>query len=335
MSESIEKNILGTKTAVTVPQDAEDALITEYGEYLDFVKMSEQEFMQKKDKFYTHTLQDKALEDAAAEWEKAGALLIGYAQTLFNLDANRNDLRKYALELMDKATKAAGLCVKNLEKHRERVLAADPEKSSEEARMTRAKNQADSHLIRAINTQRRYIDLYENGECYANAQHQEEAELSARVEEMRKLVPEGHIHIPGRIYPPVPIPPGERVPVQPQPYQMYMDQPVEAMMFDEELDEFVLKPGYVSPDGLIDENSVIRDRKNHQVIMKFRGGEPVIWPEWKATWTGDVMDGHDWGLEYLARLGRQLQEDDHMELFHRQPYEDEVPWYDQIPENRQ
>ena len=323
MSETIKKKVLGVETTVSVPADPEDMLTTDYGEYIDFVKQAEEEFDQKLRNFFTYTLKEKALEKAAKEWEKAGVILEGYACTLFNMDKDCAELREYAMELMDKVSKASGIRAKNLTKHRERVMAEKPEDKEEEARLTKIKQDADSSLIRAIRTQQRYHELYEKGECYQAAQHLEEAKAAASAAEMRKLIPEGHIHIPGRIYPPIPIPVGERVPHMPEPYEMYKNQPVEALMFDTELDEFVLKPGYVSPDGLIDDQSVIRDRANHQVIMKFREGEPIIWPEWKATWTGDIPDEDSWMWEYYGRLGEQMREDRRVRLFRPRPYEDE------------
>ena len=52
----------------------------------------------------------------------------------------------------------------------------------------------------------------------------------------------------------------------------------------------MIKKGWVDPNGMIDDQSVIRDREHGVVIMKLIGGEPEVWKEWKATWTGDVME---------------------------------------------
>ena len=230
-----------------------------------------------------------------------------------------------ALELLDKVTKAAGARLTNLTRRRDRVLAGKPDDPEAERRLTKAKQEADCGLMRAMNTQARYKDLYEKGESYKAALHKEEAEISARAAEMRKLIPAGHLHIPGRIYPPIPIPEEQPVPDAPLPYRLYKEAPVEALRFDTNLDEFVLKPGYVSPDGLIDEHSVVWDRANHQVIMKLRGGEPIIWPEWKATWAGDLPEEDSLAWDYIRRQGRQMREDRVIHLFERSSYEDEEP----------
>ena len=322
MTEMMETKFLGCDLQIPQPEDPEDAVIPDYGNYLYYVKQAEEDFVKKMREFFNHTLKDKTIEKSAREWEKAGAILAGYATTMFNVCKDNDELRKYALDMLDKVTKSAGARVMNLTKRRERVMAENPDDKDEEARLTKVKQDADAGLIRAINTQNRYKDLYEKGESLETSRQQEEAELSAEAEELRKMIPAGHLHIPGRIYPPIPIPAGKRVPYAPKPYQLYREQPVEAYTFDTELDEFVIKPGYVSADGLIDDQSVIRDRANHRVIMKFRGGEPIIWEEWKATWAGDIPDEDSWMWEYYGRLGYQMREDQEMRIFERRPYED-------------
>lgn len=323
MNETVNTKVLGSDTAVPVPSDPENAVITDYGLYLDFVQEAEADFMKKKDKFFACELKDIAIIKASREWERAGAILAGYAETLFNMFKDNDEARKYALEMLDKVTKAAGIRTRNMIQRRRVLMAADPDNEAEEERLTKLKQEADCSLIRAVNTQRRYQELYDKGESYEVSRHEQEAEVAAEAEQLRKLIPEGHLHIPGRIYPPIPIPVGERVPFAPGPYQKYKEQPVEAYTFDTELDEFVLKPGYVSADGLIDSESVIRDRANHRVIMKFRGGEPIIWPEWKATWAGDIPEADSWMWEYYGRLGAQMREGPAMGIFERRAYEDQ------------
>ena len=320
-----ETKFLGYDISIPEPADPEDALVPDYGRYLDHIKQAEKDFVRTMEKFFNHTLKDEGLEKAAKDWERAGVILAGYAESLFNAFKDNDDLRRYALELLDKVTKASGARLTNLTRRRDRVLAGKPDDPEEERRLTKAKQEADCGLMRAMNTQARYKDLYEKGESYKAAIHKEEAEISARAAEMRKLIPAGHLHIPGRIYPPIPIPEEQPVPDAPLPYRLYKEAPVEALRFDTDLDEFVLKPGYVSPDGLIDEHSVVWDRVNHQVIMKLRGGEPVIWPEWKATWAGDLPEEDSLAWDYIRRQGRQMREDRVIHLFERSSYEDEEP----------
>ena len=302
-----ETKFLGYDISIPEPADPEDALVPEYGRYLDHIKQAEKDFVRTIENFFSHTLQDEGLEKYAKEWERAGVILAGYAESLFNAFKDNDELRRYALELLDKVTKASGARLTNLVRYRDRVMARKPDDHEAERRLTKAKQDADAGLMRAMNTQSRYKDLYEKGESYQAAIHKEEAEASARMAEMRKLIPAGHLHIPGRIYPPLPIPEDQPGPSAPLPYRLYKEAPVEALMFDTELDEFVLKPGYVSPDGLIDEHSVVWDRANHQVIMKFRGGEPIIWPEWKASWAGDLPEEDSLAWDYIRRQGRQMR----------------------------
>ena len=101
MSETINTKILGVQTPVHVPADPEDALITDYGKYIDFVKRAEEEFNQKLRDFFTYSIKDKAIEKAAREWEKAGAILAGYSGTIFNVNKDNSELREYSMELYD------------------------------------------------------------------------------------------------------------------------------------------------------------------------------------------------------------------------------------------
>lgn len=332
MDAFVEKKINGHKTQVIVTDDPQTAPITDYTPYVDCVKETEAEFDEYMDAFFKIALDDERIQKAAKDWEKSASILTGYALSLFNMDKDNDELRKYALQLLDRLSKTANMRRNNMAQHRKLMIGKHPGDEKVKDQATEAKHLADTALIRSANTQAHYIDLYQRGECYAAAEQKKEAERAARAEERRKMIPDDVLHIPGRIYPPVPIPVGERVPSQPLPYHMYKAQPLEAMEYNRELDEFVLKPGYVSPDGLIDADSVIRDRKNHQVIMKFRGGEPVIWPEWKATWAGDIPDEDSWIWQYYLRMGEQEEADKQMRMFERQPYEEDTPWYNKTPE---
>ena len=331
MSEYRKTNYLGTSTPVLVTENPDDMLVTNYEDSISYVKTAEADFMKKKDEFFNHSVRDIALEDAAKAWEKAGVIMICYAATLFNMDAKNIKLRRYALELMDKAAKASSTRLNNLIRHREKLMADKPDDKVEEERLTQIKYEADHSFFRCIHTHQHYLELFAKGGCYEAEKHDADKKMAARVEEMRKMIPADHIYIPGRIYPPIPIPAGKRVPRHPEPYRRYKLAPVEALQFDKELDEFVIKPGYVSEDGLIDDQSVVWDRENHQVIMKFRGGEPIVWPEWKATWTGDMPKAGSWIAEYYMRLGMQNKLDGLMTVLTPQPYEDDPPDFGKPP----
>ena len=321
MSGTAMKNILGIQISAAVADDAENTLVTDYLPMVNIVKQAEEDFNQKMAKFFSLTLVDSGLEKAAKAWEKAGALLMGYAESLFKMNKADKEIREYALELMDKASKAANIRLNNLTRYCEKQISKDPGNTTTAEKMDQLKYHAYVDVLRSVNTWRRFRDAYVNGEEFTNAQLQEEIEDIIEYRKERELLPKDHICIPGRIYPPIPIPAGEPVPQPPLAYQLEKEAPVEAKEYDPELDELVIKKGWVDPNGMIDDQSVIRDREHGVVIMKLIGGEPEVWKEWKATWTGDVMEDGSWEQEYYLRLGRQMGEHPELQLFLPQRYE--------------
>ena len=323
MSETT-KNILGVQ--VPIPErDAENALITDYAPLVEIVKQADEDFNQKMIAFFQFGVNDDGLVKASRAWERAGAVLAGYAGTLFNHDANNVDLRQYALELQDKVSKGANIRRKNIRKHCNNKIDTHKDEPETVEKYERIKYEADSSLIRAVNTYERFSDLYHTGGTYELSELKNEVEAAILAEQDRKLLPRDRIHIPGKIYPPLPIPLGEPVPEPPLAFQEYKMAPTEAKVYDPELDELVIKEDWVDPKGLVDSHSVIWDRPNHRVIMRLIGQEvPIIWNEWKATWTGDVMEDGSWEQEYYLRLGQQHRARKVFQLFEPQEYEDDV-----------
>ena len=124
-----------------------------------------------------------------------------------------------------------------------------------------------------------------------------------------KRIPKGHYFLPARPFPPARIPEGEPVPYLPAPYAAWKNLPNEDFYYDTEHDEFALPKGYVSKDERIDDESVVWNWQDNTVTMKFRGGEPVTWPFWKAKDTYDVLKKGDWCGEYYIRLYKQILAD--------------------------
>ena len=120
----IDKNILGEIISVPVPENPDDMLITEYAPLPDIVKKAEEDFSKRMQEYYRLTLNDDKLVKASRAWERAGAVLAGYAGTLFNQDAGNVELRQYALQLFDKVSKAANIRQQNLDKHCDRRMEA-------------------------------------------------------------------------------------------------------------------------------------------------------------------------------------------------------------------
>ena len=325
MGKTVNKDLLGKEIPVAVSENAAYTPVTDYLPLPEIVREVEADFNKKMEIFYSCTLEDDRIEKAAKAWQKAGALLMGYAESLFKIYPDDQHIREYALELIDKASKAANLRLGSLKKHCDIKAEANPNDETVEAQIEKIKYEAYVDVLRSANTWRRFRDAYVKGESFANAERQEEIEAAIAFEEEKVLYPTDHVFIPGRIYPAIPIPPGEPVPQPPLAYQLEKEAPVEAKEYDPELDELVIKKGWVDPNGMIDDQSVIRDRKNGVVIMRLIGQEePEVWKEWKATWTGDVMEDGSWEEEYYFRLGEQMMQHPELQLFQRQRYEDYI-----------
>ena len=331
MGEMKTENILGRPMSIPVTENADDMPITTYAPLPDIVKQAEEDFYQKMQEFLQHTLNDDGIVKAARAWERAGAVLAGYAGSLFNQDVNNVEQRKYALELYDKVSKGANLRQQNIRKYcnnKLQTLEEGEEKDKQTEKLDKIKFEVNNSLIRAINTYERFKDLYVKGGTYEISQMQNKIDDARKAEQIRSLLPRDRIHIPGRIYPPIPIPADQLVPEWPRPYREYKKAPVEAKEYNAELDEVVLKKDWVDPNGLVNADSIVWDREKGEVSMKLIGQEkPIVWKEWKATWTGDVMEDGSWPQEYYIRLGLQLRARQEFGLFEPQPYEEDAEIY--------
>ena len=164
-------------------------------------------------------------------------------------------------------------------------------------------------LFRAQNTQRKYLQLYVSDPNYMTPELAAEKRAGAKVAKVMKRIPKGHYFLPARPFPPARIPEGEPVPYLPAPYAAWKNLPNEDFYYDTEHDEFALPKGYVSKDERIDDESVVWNWQDNTVTMKFRGGEAVTWPFWKAKDTYDVLKKGDWCGEYYIRLYKQILAD--------------------------
>ena len=133
----------------------------------------------------------------------------------------------------------------------------------------------------------------------AGIEMREEAKAGERARALEERVPDGHMFLPARPFPAVEIPEGIHVPEYPEAYKRYKSVDVDDLVYDEEHDEFIIRPGYISEDGLIDDESVVWNWDEGTVAIKFRGGEPEIWPFWKPKDAADVPKG--WVARYLRR----------------------------------
>ena len=160
------------------------------------------------------------------------------------------------LDIMDKVAKDAQILFKNTCNYSEmEIEKAEPGKKEETRdRMDKEEYAAGAFARNAVKTQITFQDLFVNGKCYIPNQQREQIEAAARAAEFReKVIPRDVMYLPGRITPAHPVPQTERVPRKPDSYELAKNQPVEAYEFDRSINEIVIKKGYVSEDGLIDD----------------------------------------------------------------------------------
>ena len=305
----------GTVRVITDPNGSVQH-VTEPGSLFDYLQDAWQDYEKAKDDFFATPVSDERIIAAGKRWERFGRILIGYAGTLFNLYQDDQEKRRQILDIYDRFSKDMAVVRKNIARYRELLKAAESPDPAALIRAENAKIESSRTMQRALNTQIRFRRLYETGESYAGAEAELEKGCSERSEELFAMLPDTAIYLPAWIYPPMPLPPeGERVPDLPDVYDRVMDLPVEDLAYDENLEEFVVRPGYISEDGLIDDQSLVWHPENCTVSMKYRGGEPVIWPYWKPADPSDVPLWDSPVIQYNRRYYRQCLEDLEAKVF--------------------
>ena len=260
-------------------------------------------YIKARDAYFDTDPNTTALLTAAKKWEKASVALISRAEALFKLSGDNQELRKQALELITQCTRDASTREMMIAEYTARAVEEKPECADE---MDEINLHFMSSTDRAINSQTLYTKRFFNPGTYVNPVVEAETRASAAADDIREHVPEGHYYHPARPYPPERIPWEELVPMTPEPFNRVKRMPPEELEYDEELDEFVVPKGYVSEDGMIDDQSVVWHPENHTVACKFRGEEePVIWPYWKPENLGDVPKRGSWVADYYRRLFAQ------------------------------
>ena len=270
-------------------------------------------YLKARDAYFDTDPNTTALLTAAKKWERASVALISRAEGLFKLSGDNQDLRKQALELITQCTQDASVRELMIAEYTAKAVAEQPECADE---MDKLNLHYMFSTDRAISTQTLYTKRFFNPGIYVDPILEAETRASAAAANIRKHVPEGHYYLPARPYPPERIPLEELVPMTPEPFNRVKRMPPEELEYDEELDEFVVPKGYVSEDGMIDNQSVVWHPENHTVACKYRGEEePVIWPYWKPEDLSDVPKRGSWMTDYYQRLFWQWQQEYQFRIF--------------------
>lgn len=332
MSEMVTKNSAGGPVQVK-SEPGRPMLDTDFMDIAEALDWAKSKYERDRDDYFNTLPDEPAMEAKSKRWQRSAYELMRWAGTSFNHANGNEDQRKEALDIMDRVTKDSSIRLKNMIKHTGLMIDAEKKKEQTPEALQAFKDLMDqkeyetsSFFRNAVKTHSAFIDHFLKGDNYVNKVEVEAAQFA---DDLRKQVlPKDRVYIPGRIIPPYPVPEGQRVPRKPDPYIIYKSQPVEAYEFDYEEEEIVLKEDYVSPDGLVDRDSVKFDRKNKKCTMKYRGGVPVTWDYWKADTTADMPEAGSWAEDYIYREYWQTAADEELGVLIRRPeeYEDTPPY---------
>ena len=270
-------------------------------------------YIKARDAYFDTDPNTAALLTAAKKWERASVALITRAETFFKRSGDNQELRKEALEIITQCARDASVREMMIAEYTARAVEDKPECADE---MDEINLHYMSSTDRAINTQTLYTNRFFKPGIYVDPILEAETRASAAAADIREHVPEGHYYHPARPYPPERIPWEEPVPMTPEPFNRVKRMPPEELEYDEKLDEFVVPKGYVSEDGMIDDQSVVWHPENHTVACKYRGEEePVIWPYCKPEDLGHVPKRGRWLADYNRRMFAQWQAESQFRIF--------------------
>ncbi len=290
----------GRETRVKKPGAGETALITDYGSLDDYLSIFQEHYDEKRADFFDSVANDTDLPQKAKRWASASRTILSFARTLASAYGEKDKYYQTAQDIADMITKDSAIRLSNLNLHYKLMKKAYPKGDEKLIRLSKDVEEGMNFLNRAVATQTliiKGVEAVTGGP--AGLEMELETEAGRRACALEKRVPRGHMFLPARPFPAMEIPEGLRVPEYPEPYVRMKNVPVEDLVYDEEHDEFIIRPGYVSEDGLIDDQSVVWNWEEGTVAIKFRGGEPEIWPFWKAKDASDIPTG--WPARYLRR----------------------------------
>ena len=254
---------------------------------------------------------------AAEKVEKVAKVLVARVSVIFHMPDATVEKRMEAREILDKISKDANIREQTCSQYYHAVAEKYPDMTDYLDGLRDEKQARMTFLNRCMNTQSHYENDGIKKNDYGKAKEESEKQCAAFAARVRSRVPEGHMFLPARIFPHDPVPEGQPVPVRPEAYWRAGAVDVDHKDYDLEHDNFVIKKGYVSEDGLIDDQSVVWDYVNNKVTIKLRGGEPVVWDFWKPKNTADVLGPDHWCYQYIRRLAIQLEEANEPGLFKR------------------
>ncbi len=281
--------------------------ITAFGSFEDYIRTAEEIYAGCEDAFLASDVSAEDFPKVCEKWAVSARTLIMAAGALFGKYPADQKNKARALEMFGRCAKDSGIRAKNLKLHYD-LAAADEETAPRKLeKKQRLVLEGLNFFFKAENTRKLYTDRFISDPNYVSREYQIEMEQGPIAKQYRNMVPEGHMFLPARPFPPVRLPDWQKeVPLPPAPFRKWKDLPPEDFIYDAEHDEFVLPEGYLSRDGTIDDKSVVFNWEDRTVTCRFVGGEPVTWPFWKP---GDVTEAPkkgSWCWDYYRTLYRMV-----------------------------
>ena len=260
--------------------------------------------------------------------------LMSCAEGFIRLIGVTEDEKDHALKIMDYAAKDSVRRKETMKKYIDHVLNRDDVSGFTRLSARQLMLDCIYAVQAALNSQSLYIRYVQEGKTFSDPVMEKDIKAAAAAEHWRKFIPKGHHYRPAYIYPKTPVPAGQPVPKWPDPYNRVIDEPIEAKVYDTELEEFVLPEGYVSEDGLIDDKSVIWHPETEEVDIGYAGGERTVWNYKKFIDPRGVWEPGSWAAEYQIRMYRQWEESLQPGLLKHTDDEDEVLPYNRKPNQK-
>ena len=307
MSGKKKKKAKSVPAGMKQPETFRVRPVNVHGSFENYLEDAEKISAECKEEYLASDVRAKDFPAVCDRWAAAIRAEIMAAAALFGRRASDQKGKERALEMFQRCKDDSGIREKGLMQHYE-LAKKDETVSIEERRKLRGKVlESLVFYFRADGTQQSYLKRYVSDPEYVDPESKILMEQGPIAKKIRDMVPAGHHFLPARPFPPKRVP-GWRneVPYPPAPFIKWKNQPVEAFIYDEEHDEFILPEGYLSEDGTIDDQSVVFDWEKRTVTCKFVGGEPVTWPFWKPRNLSEAPKKGTWFWDYSRQLYRQV-----------------------------
>ena len=318
-SEEIRNKILKPLQAEK-PADGGTPLPVDFGTLEKYFKISSDRYDANREDYLSTSLEDPKLIDKMKKCQRSARMFTAWVETWFFTHPDDKDEQQLALDLLDRITKESGMRLDHIVLQEKFVKESDPENTDRLKKLDDAYCSADFFLRSAVKTQQHFNDRFTCG-AGGSLEHNEEKEAGRYLEQIAKLIPQNRLYSRGIIFPPAPVPVGEPVPESPEVFNRVKLLPPEDLVYDPELDELVVRPGYVSEDGKIDDKSVIWHPETMTVEMGYVGEEKVVWNYWKPKDITDVIPMDSWCGQYSIREYRQWLQSGKPGLFKRKEWD--------------